>query len=81
MIDMGTMNERKKREPEFDPLLVREASIAVYKMRLVQDSGDGAVERMVEKDGDAGEKLAGRAAAYDPLTRCYMRLLVSKRGR
>ena len=54
---------------------VRQTSIAVYKARLVQDSGDGAVERMIEKDGDDGSKLAGRAAAYDPLTRAYFKVL------
>lgn len=69
------MSTRKKREREFDPAEVRAMSVEVYKMRLVLDSGDGAVERMIEKDQDNGEKLAGRAAAYDPLTRCYMRLL------
>jgi hypothetical protein len=40
----------------------------------VQDSGEGAVERMIAADKDTGEKLAGRAAAYDALTRCYMRV-------
>jgi hypothetical protein len=74
MIDMGTMDERKKREPEFDPAEVRAMSVAVYKARLVQDSGEGAVERMIAADKDTGEKLAGRAAAYDALTRCYMRV-------
>jgi hypothetical protein len=71
---MGTMDERKKREPEFDPAEVRALSVAVYKARLVQDSGEGAVERMIAADKDTGEKLAGRAAAYDALTRCYMRV-------
>jgi hypothetical protein len=54
-----SMTDQKKREPEFDPAEVRALSVAVYKARLVQDSG---------------EKLAGRAAAYDALTRCYMRV-------
>lgn len=76
------MSDRKKREPEFDPAEVRALSVAAYKMRLVQDSGEGAVERMIEKDGDAGEKLANRASIYDALSRCYMRLLRpnAKRG-
>lgn len=71
------MTEKKKREPEFDPETVRNASVAVYKMRLVADSGEGAVERMIAKDGDAGEKLRSRAGFYDVLTRCYMRALAS----
>jgi hypothetical protein len=73
MIDMS-MTDQKKREPEFDPAEVRALSVAVYKARLVQDSGEGAVERMIAADKDTGEKLAGRAAAYDALTRCYMRV-------
>jgi hypothetical protein len=68
------MTDQKKREPEFDPAEVRALSVAVYKARLVQDSGEGAVERMIAADKDTGEKLAGRAAAYDALTRCYMRV-------
>lgn len=68
--------EAKKREPEFDPERVRDISVEVYKMRLVADSGKGAVERMIAKDGDNGEKLRNvRANAYDPLTRCYMRAM------
>jgi hypothetical protein len=69
-----SMTDKKKREPEFDPAEVRALSVAVYKARLVQDSGEGAVERMIAADKDTGEKLAGRAAAYDALTRCYMRV-------
>jgi hypothetical protein len=69
-----SMTDQKKREPEFDPAEVRALSVAVYKARLVQDSGEGAVERMIAADKDTGEKLAGRAAAYDALTRCYMRV-------
>lgn len=54
---------------------VREISLAVYKIRLVQDSGKGAVERMMSDDGDDGEKINNRAAAYDPLTRAYLQAL------
>jgi hypothetical protein len=69
-------DEKKKREPEFDPVRVRDVSVEVYKARLVQDSGAGAVERMIAKDGDNGERLRDvRAVAYDKLTRCYMRAM------
>jgi hypothetical protein len=65
-----------KREPEFDQERVRDISVEVYKMRLVADSGEGAVERMLAKDGDTGSKLREvRAVAYDALTRCYMRAM------
>lgn len=66
---------REPKPREFDPVRVREVSIAVYKARLIEDSGEGAVERMLEKDNDGGKKLSGRAHAYDPLTRAYMRVL------
>jgi len=55
---------------------VREISIAVYKLRL-EAGNAGAVERMLKKDGDEGQKLSGRAAAYDPLTRAYLKVLES----
>jgi hypothetical protein len=60
--------------PEFDAETVRNVSIAVYKMRL-EASSEGAVERMLKKDGDAGKKLSGRAQAFDTLTRCYLRAI------
>ncbi len=69
------MSDRKRYEPEFDPVRVRDISIAVYKMRIVADSGEGAVERIIAKDADDGSKLRERARSYDKLTRCYMRVL------
>lgn len=53
---------------------VTDLSVAVYKIRLEESSGGGkgAVERMLEKDGDGGKKLRGRASAYDPLTKAYI---------
>lgn len=66
---------KEKREPEFDADMVHGLSIDVYKMRLVAGSGEGAVERMIAKDEDNGEKLSNRAAAYDALSRCYLRAL------
>lgn len=58
--------------PTFDPEYIRNLSEAVYRRRLIDDSGEGADERMIAKDKDSGEKLRGRAAAYDPLTRAYL---------
>lgn len=63
----------KKRVNEFDPGMVRELSVRVYKLRLEADNGKGAVERMIAKDEDNGEKLASRAAAYDKLSRTYLK--------
>ena len=62
-------------DPTDNPDWIRDISVAIYKMRLDDPSGGGhgAVERMLAKDGDAGQKLRGRAASYDPLTRAYVR--------
>lgn len=59
---------------------VTDVSVEVYKMRLEDKSGGGpgAVQRMLDDDGDGGVKLRRRAEAYDPLTRCYMKLLGEK---
>lgn len=61
------------------PGLIRAVSIAVYKLRLEASSGGGpgAVERMLAKDGDDGEKLAGRSESYDALTRAYITAISS----
>lgn len=48
--------------------LVRDLSVAVYKLRL----GPTSLERMLEKDGDDGTKLRRRAGSYDPLSRAYL---------
>lgn len=58
----------------FDPAYIRDVSEQVYRMRLEQDC-HGNVERMIAKDEDNGEKLRNRAAAYDPLTRAYLKVL------
>jgi len=63
------------RKQELDPELVSDISEQVYRRRLNDDSGQGADERMIAKDGDGGKKLRGRARAYDPLTRAYLRVL------
>lgn len=53
---------------------IREISVAVYKLRL-EASNPGAIARMLKKDADEGQKLSGRAASYDPLTRAYLKVL------
>lgn len=65
---------RNKRKPEFDLERVRDISEAVYRARL-EDNKAGAVERMLEKDGDGGKALRARAGAYDVLTKAYLRVL------
>ena len=65
----------KLKRPVFEPVRLRDISVAVYRKRLVQDSGPGADERMLAKDADGGLKMRGRAAAYDPLTRAYLEVL------
>lgn len=62
------------------PEQIRDISEAVYCLRLEDASGGGkgAVERMIAKDGDDGEKLRNRAAAYDQLTRAYLKVLEVK---
>lgn len=65
----------KEKKPTFDPEYIREISERVYRINLNRDSGDGAPERMIEKDKDNGEKLRNRAGAYDKLTRTYLKVL------
>lgn len=54
---------------------VRDISVEVYKRRLVDGSGEGAVERMLAKDNDGGKMLRDRAWSYDVLTRAYLAVL------
>lgn len=61
----------------YDPEELRDVSEAVYRARLEQDS-TGNVASMIEKDGDGGKKLRGRAAQYDSLTRIYLDALSSR---
>jgi len=72
--EMNT-NVKAKRPPEFDPVVVRDISERVYRERLEAESGDGAVDRMILKDGDSGAKLRERAACYDSLTRSFLRAM------
>ena len=65
----------KERKPTFDPEHIRDISEKIYRMNLCLDSGEGAPERMIEKDKDNGEKLRNRAEAYDKLTRSYLKVL------
>lgn len=48
--------------------LVRDLSVAVYKLRL----GPVSTKRMLERDADGGVKLRRRAGAYDPLSKAYL---------
>ena len=59
----------------FDPEYIRDISERVYRERLRQDGGEGSDLRMIEKDGDGGQKLRGRASSYDSLTRAYLKVL------
>lgn len=63
---------------KYDSNFIRDISEKVYKMRLRQESGSDAVERMTAEDGDAGEKLRNRAVIYDGLTRVYLGVLGGK---
>jgi hypothetical protein len=64
----------KEPKPTFDPEFIRDISEGTYRLRLEQDC-HGNVERMIAKDEDEGQKLRNRAAAYDPLTRSYLKVL------
>lgn len=64
---------KAERKPTWDPEYVRDLSVLVYRQRL--SDGGGSPERMIEEDEDHGEKLRGRAASYDPLTRAYLKVL------
>ena len=61
-------------KPTFDPSYIRDLSEQVYRVRLEQDC-EGNAARMIAKDEDNGEKLRNRAAAYDSLTRAYLKVL------
>ncbi len=71
------MNDKPKGRPPFPftPEQVRDISESVYRAKLEADNSPGAVDRMLEKDGDGGKKLRSRAGAYDALTRCYLTVL------
>ena len=60
-----------------DPRLVSDISEAVYRLRLGADD----VRRMIEKDGDNGEKLRSRSGSYDVLTRCYLSVIGKSAGK
>jgi hypothetical protein len=64
------------RVAEFPATLVSAVSEAVYRERL----GERDTASMLAKDGDNGERLRERAAAYDPLTRSYLRAIEVARG-
>lgn len=61
-------------KPTFDPNYIRDISEKIYRAKLDDASGGGpgASSRMIEKDGDEGQKLRNRAGQYDSLTRFYL---------
>lgn len=70
-MNQPTVKTKRGRGTEFDPVMVRDISEAVYRERLGADS----VKNMLEKDGDGGTKLRERAGSYDGLTRAYLRAI------
>ncbi len=66
-----TEKTKKPKIPTWNPEFIRDLSEKVYRRNL----GDDDVRRMIEKDGDGGKKLRGRAAAYDNLSRTYLDVL------
>jgi len=62
---------KKQKVPTWNPEFIRDLSERVYRQNLGADD----VRRMIEKDGDSGQKLRGRAMAYDKLSRTYLELL------
>lgn len=67
------MNERPK-IPTWNPEFIRDLSERVYRNELGEDD----TRRMIEKDGDGGKKLRGRAEFYDKLSRVYLEILGMK---
>jgi hypothetical protein len=62
---------KEKTKRSFSQVYVRDLSEKVYRILI----GNEGTRRMIEKDGDNGEKLRNRAALYDKLTRAYLRAL------
>lgn len=56
---------------------IKDIAVEVYKLRLEHPSGGGpgAVARMITADKDQGEKLKGRAEAYEPTVRAVIEVL------
>ncbi|WP_027583957.1 hypothetical protein [Bradyrhizobium sp. Ai1a-2] len=57
--------------PKHEAELIRDISEKVYREQLGEDD----TRRMIEKDGDGGNKLRARAMQYDQLTRTYLKVL------
>lgn len=67
------INERLGRPPaEYTPEFITDISEAVYRIRL---GGPKEAADMVTKDEDQGQKLRGRAKAYDSMTRDYLKVI------
>lgn len=65
------LEEKKKREPEFDPAYVDRITDLVYRDRL----GPEDTASMIDKDGDNGEKLHNRSKSYEGVVRSVLRVL------
>lgn len=46
---------------------INELVLKVYNARVDADSGEGSAARMIERDGDGGEKQRGRSIFYRPV--------------
>ncbi len=64
----------REQKPTWHPDFIRDLSEKVYRAKL-EGECKGNVERMIEKDGDQGQKLRGRAVSYDALSRGYLEVL------
>lgn len=71
------MAKKGEKVDTVDPEKIRDISEKVYRMQLELPSGGGpgACKRMIEKDGDNGEKLRNRAGQLDVATRLYLDVL------
>lgn len=79
---MAEKKSQPPRAPTHSPEFVRDVSEAIYRIRLNDTSGggNGAVDRMIAKDKDDGQKLRGRAAIYDPIIRVALDVLKIEPG-
>jgi hypothetical protein len=61
----------KPKIPTWNPEFIRDLSEKVYREHLGPDD----VRRMIEQDGDEGQKLRKRSDSYDKLSRTYLGVL------
>lgn len=73
LLGPAVIDERPgKPAPEYAPEFISDISEALYRIRL---GGPKEVAGMIAKDKDQGQKLRGRAKAYDGLTRDYIKVI------